>query len=395
MRIGRILLVWTCFYLPSGFLQAQAPASTRVGPTVAGKPIVRVGIIADAQFCDCDANLGRFYRISLEKLHAAVDTFNAQGVDMVVNVGDLIDQDLKSYPVVLKEIERLKMPVHHLLGNHEFWNVPFHMQKTIYDSLGLSAGYCDMEFPGWRFLMLDGTELAEYAQGAHPEMVEEGELCRSSLAGHANKEIWNGAISESQTKWIEWQLAEAAEADQKVALFCHFPISPAGHPMTLWNEADMRVLLAKFPQAEAWFAGHSHGGGYHLLQGLHHLTFGGMLMTPDSNAFAILNFFSDQIVVEGFGREAYRVLPMAGSQAVADTILPDTLTPPDAMPEPVFPCVHRRVFDEFGRVVWDGEYTQNEPWSPRKLKPGCYEVAEQTEGRWTFSRLSIPPKARD
>ncbi len=370
MRLGRHIWVWACLHFAAGGLLAQAPASSRVGPPPSERPIVRVGIIADAQFCDCDASQGRFYRISLEKLHAAVDSFNAQGVDMVVNVGDLIDKDLQSYPVVMREINRLKMPVHHLLGNHEFWEVPFHMQKTIYDSLNLQSGYCEMELPGWRFLMLDGTELAEYSQGAHPEMEVEGELCRASLKGHPNAAIWNGAIGEAQTKWIVQQLNEAAEADQKVALFCHFPISPEGHPMTLWNEADLRVLLSKFPQAQAWFAGHSHGGGYHLLQGLHHLTFGGMLMTPDSNAFAILNFFEDRIVVEGFGREAYRVLPMSGSAVESEAIFPDTLAEPDAIPEPIFPCVFRRILDVHGRQVWVGDYPQNQPSIPKNLKPG-------------------------
>ncbi|HEX2899500.1 MAG TPA: hypothetical protein VHS96_07250, partial [Bacteroidia bacterium] len=287
---------------------------------------------------------------------------------------------------------RLNMPVHHLLGNHEFWDVPYHMQKSIYDSLGLASGYCEMEFPGWRFLMLDGTELAEYAQGAHADLALEGELCRSSLAGHLNAAIWNGAIGDDQTKWMVGQMEEAAAAGQKVALFCHFPISPEGHPMSLWNEADMRVLLARFPQAQAWFAGHSHGGGYHFLQGLHHLTFGGMLMTPDSNAFAILDFFQDRIVVEGYGREAYRVLPLAGSQVAADTILPDTLPPADAMPEPIFPCVHRRVLDVHGRLVLVEDRGADEPFQPLNFGPGCYQVLEESEGEWKYARLVILPE---
>lgn len=394
MRFATIALGLALMGLHVQATYGQAPAATRVGPPLSGQPSLRIGVIADAQFSDIDASIGRYYRISLEKLHAAVDTFNAQGVDLVINVGDLIDQRLESYPVVLREIARLQMPVHHLLGNHEFWDVPFHLQKSVLDSLGLAAPYCELELDGWRMLMLDGTELAEYAQGAHPEVELEGRLCRESLAGHTNGAVWNGAIGTEQMEWMEGQLQAAEAMHQKVALFCHFPISPAGHPMTLWNESDLRGMLARYPQAKAWFAGHSHSGGYHFLQGLHHLTFGGMLMTADSNAFAILDFFPDQIVVEGFGREPYRVMPLGVGSIAATSIFPDTLPPPDAVPEPIYPCVHRQVKDAFGKTLLIDEVGGLEPATLPKLRPGCYDLTESSDGKVTHRPLIVLPKSR-
>lgn len=352
---------------------------------------MRVGIIADAQYADSDALQGRYYRISLEKLHAAVDTFNAQGVDMVVNLGDLIDERMESYDPVMREIARLQMPVQHVLGNHEFWKVPYHEQASVLEVLGITTGYCELDIPGWRLLFLDGTELAEYAQGAHKEVREEAELCREGLQGHANNWIWNGALGEAQMAWIDWQLTDAEEKGLSAALFCHFPILPEGDGMTLWNDADLRVLLDRHPSAKAWFAGHSHTGSYLRPGDWHHLVLEGMLMTPDSNAFAVVNFYPEKLVVEGYGREPFRVLPMPGSGLPLVETFPDTLPPPDAMPDREIPCLHRRVQDAMGRWVLIDDAGGLEQPTPPRLKPGCYGSIEVSQGAFRFVRRIVLP----
>lgn len=373
-------------------LQAQAPVATPVGPRPLGQPLLRIGLIADAQYCDCTADKDRFYRISLEKLHQAVDTLNERQVDLVINLGDLIDQRLGSYPRALRELDRLQMPLLHVLGNHEFWDVPFHDQASVLDTLALSQGYCDYLLPGWRLLLLDGTELAAYAMGAHEELRLEAEVCNSSLDGHANAALWNGAIGQAQLDWIAWQLAAADAAGEHVLLFCHFPIHPAGHPMTLWNEADLRALVSRYKSPAAWIAGHAHEALYAAVDGLHHLTLEGMLMTPDSNAFAVLDLYPDRLVVEGYGREPYRVLPLRGAAVVADTLLPEAGTPPDAMPPVEVLCIDRRVVDWRGVTIFSEETDDlGLPFAPR-LPAGCYGILEQVAGQYRFGyHVILPP----
>lgn len=374
-----------------GCLGAQPVASGPVGRRPAEPPLLRIGVLADAQYADADALQGRYYRISLEKVHAAVDTFNALGVDMVVNLGDLIDERLESYGPVMREIARLQMPVQHVLGNHEFWQVPFHEQITVLERLGLRSGYCELDIPGWRLLFLDGTELAEYAQGAHRELADEAELCRAGLKGQANNWIWNGAIGAAQMAWMDWQLSDADARGLSVALFCHFPITPDGDGMTLWNDADLRVLLSRHPSAKVWLAGHSHTGSHRIAQEVHHLTLEGMLMTADSNAFAILDFYPDRLVVEGYGREPFRVLPLPGTAVEMVETFPDTQAPPDAMPEPEIPCLHRRVQDALGRWVLIEDVGGLEPPNPPRLRPGCYGSMEVSAGEYRFIRRVVLP----
>jgi manganese-dependent ADP-ribose/CDP-alcohol diphosphatase len=392
MRIGRAIL-WTFGWsMLLTRLPAQAPVATPVGPHCVQHPLLRIGLIADAQYCDCDADKGRFYRISLEKLHQSVDTLNAHAVDFVVNLGDLVDQKLASYPLAMRELSRLQMPVHHLLGNHEFWDVPFQLQRTVLDTLDLQSSYCELQFPGWRLLMLDGTELAEYAQGAHRDLVDEAEACRNSLLGHTNQAPWNGAIGGAQMAWIERQLDEAEAANERVILFCHFPISPAGHPMTLWNETDLRVLLGRHRSPEAWVAGHSHGGDYHLLEGVHHLTLTGMLMTPDSNAFAILNVYDDRLVLEGFGREPARVMPLRGSSALPDTLLPRVVARADALPPREQICIERSFVSPAGFTVFSEETDSLGAANLPRLRPGVYGIRSQSHGQFQFRHVVILPR---
>ncbi len=373
-------------------LHAQAPSSMRVGEPQAATPLLRIGLIADAQYCDCDASHERYYRISLEKLHQAVDTFNAQGVDLVVNLGDLIDQKLQSFSPAMRALDRLEMPVEHVLGNHEFWDVPFGMQPSILDTLHLANGYCELLLPGWRLLMLDGTELAEYAQGMHRDLADEAEACRSSLLGHQNGAIWNGAIGREQMAWMEWHLSQAEAAGERVVLFCHFPISPPGHSMTLWNEADLRVMLSRYHSADAWIAGHSHFGSYEYLDSIHHLTLRGMLMSPDSNAFAILNLYPDRMEVEGFGREPYRVMPLRGSNVSPDTRYPANNLPPDALPKKEIPCVDRRVLNPMGATVFSEETDSLNALKSPPIRTGFYEIISVSQGKYSFGRIAMMPK---
>ncbi len=63
-------------------------------------------------------------------------------------------------------------------------------------------------------------------------------------------------------------------------------------------------------QVKACFCGHDHAGGYILRNGIHYLTFRGMIETPDQNAFAIVTLAKDRIEVQGFGRGPSRSIEL-------------------------------------------------------------------------------------
>ncbi len=53
----------------------------------------------------------------------------------------------------------------------------------------------------------------------------------------------------------------------------------------------------------AYFNGHNHAGNYVERDGIHYVNFHGMVDTPDSSAFAIVEIAGDRLEIQGFGRE--------------------------------------------------------------------------------------------
>jgi hypothetical protein len=92
-------------------------------------------------------------------------------------------------------------------------------------------------------------------------------------------------------------------------LGCHFPVyPPASH--NLWNDEDIVARLESHPTAAAYFCGHSHAGAYAVKNGIHYLTFQGMVETGDTNAGAVVTLTRERIEIDGFGREPDRILEL-------------------------------------------------------------------------------------
>ena len=105
--------------------------------------LVMVGLIADPQYADIDDawmtdhGTVRRYRSVLPLVVRAVDRFNADGVTVVVQLGDIVDgANAKKVPpesatalsIVLTAFNKLvcgEANVHHLVGNNERRNFPW------------------------------------------------------------------------------------------------------------------------------------------------------------------------------------------------------------------------------------------------------------------------------
>ena len=71
----------------------------------------------------------------------------------------------------------------------------------------------------------------------------------------------------------------------------------------------MLALLEEFPgTVVAWFNGHNHAGNYAKRNGIHFVTIQGMVDTPDSNAYGVLDIYPGLLKIRGSGRVPDRVL---------------------------------------------------------------------------------------
>ncbi|MDD7985397.1 metallophosphoesterase [Lentisphaera marina] len=264
---------------------------------------VNFGAIADCQYCNQKSKGVRKYTLSKQKLTECVDHLNTMDLDFVVHLGDFIDKDFKSFDEVLPIYNKLQSPHHQVLGNHDF-DVADELKKDVPSKMGMPAKYYDFKKHNWRFIILDGNDLSFHAYPKESAQYKEAEVYYKTNKIKSPK--WNGAIGPVQISWIESLLKEAQSHDEKVILFCHFPVYPQD-PHNLWNSAEIITLLEKYSCVKAYINGHNHKGNYALKNGVHYLTLKGMVDTEE-NSYATLLLNNQSISVQGYGREKNRSL---------------------------------------------------------------------------------------
>lgn len=264
---------------------------------------IRFGVATDAQYCDCEPRNNRFYRQGLPRLQAWVEQVNHLQPDFTVHLGDLIDRDLSSYQPMMETLQKLNVQYYLTLGNHEF-SVADSLKQKVTGMMCLQNRYCGFEEDRWQFFFLDGTEISLFAWPKdHPtHKVAEAMLDSLESEGAVNALEWNGAIGSKQIAWLGDKLTDACANQQKVILFCHYPIYPP-HPLNLWNFEEMLALIGEYPCVKGWFAGHNHEGGYAQKDGVHHVTFSGMVDSEDQTAWATVEVDNNSIRIRGQGRQ--------------------------------------------------------------------------------------------
>jgi manganese-dependent ADP-ribose/CDP-alcohol diphosphatase len=264
-------------------------------------PMLRFGLMADIQYCDCDTKGSRYYRNSLAKLEAAVDDFNAHQVEFVLNLGDLVDRNHEDLDAVTDRQRMLKARIYNVLGNHDYEGVD--SNKKLYKKLGLPSDYFSFEEKGWRFIILNTNDVASYAN-INGRKRKELAAIRLNIKerNRDNGQEWNGGIGKRQMKWLEKQLQRSVKAGEKVLIFSHHPLYPAEIHAAL---NDQEVLDTVSPYAgivKALISGHNHAGAYAKYKGIPCITLEGMVETAAENAYVIAEILPGKIVLTGKGR---------------------------------------------------------------------------------------------
>ncbi len=273
-------------------------------------PLFSFGVIADIQYCDCEPKGSRYYCQSPLKLEACVQALNAHNPAFVVQLGDLIDRDFASYDTILPIFDQISSPKYHVLGNHDF-SVTDDDKLRVLDRLGLESNYYSFAHKGVRFVVMDGNDVSLYAVPSGTPRHREARRILNTLkkSGAENAQEWNGAVGGSQLKWFEETLRKAGEDDEPVVVFCHFPVFPP-NVHNLWNDGAVIDSAQVCPHVAAYMNGHNHAGNYGEKNGIHYLTFQGMVETPDTTAYAVVDVYRDRFKIRGYGREPERDLAL-------------------------------------------------------------------------------------
>jgi len=266
-------------------------------------PVYKIGIVSDPQYCDCPPNLqyDRFHSNSTEKLEVCIDHFNNEEIDFMISLGDIIEKNDESFDSILSVYNHSIAPNYFLLGNHDFY---FLSDSTMSDLLNLYQMpdyYYSINKEGWRFIILDGTDLSVYSQQIRPEREAEFFELYNSIEGQPHQEGYNGGIGQVQLEWLENELEQSKRDDDKVIVFCHFPIYPDHTSYNLYNYKKVRTLLESYENVMAYVNGHFHEGRYDFHNNIHYLTMAGMVQSEDANSYGILEIYADSIKLFGHG----------------------------------------------------------------------------------------------
>ncbi|WP_405562325.1 metallophosphoesterase [Polaribacter sp. Asnod6-C07] len=267
----------------------------------------KIGVISDCQYCNCEIKWDRYYKKSPQRLKEAVATLNKDSLSYTIHLGDFIDQRISSLDSILPTWNSLKSTSYHVLGNHDF-DVGEPNKKKIIAKLNLKNRYYSFTKKNWRFIVLDGNDLSFYGAISADKKQQTDSLyniLKDKNLPYIKK--YNGALSNTQLKWIKSELDLATKENQKVGFYCHFPIYPVDQH-NIWNREQFLSLIKPYKNVKLFFNGHNHAGAYEYVDNVHYLTFKGMVDTENSSAFAKVKFSKDTIFVEGFERELSRKL---------------------------------------------------------------------------------------
>lgn len=269
------------------------------------KPSFEFGLVTDVQFCDCDASRTRFYRASVDKLTDAVQTFNQHNLAFTIQLGDIIDRNVFSFSTILPIYNEVKGPKYHVLGNHDF---PVKTDEVM-SILGMTKPYYDFSQQGWRFVVLDTNDISFYANEEGSAKYQQAMEIYQYLkwSGAINAHTWNSSVGQEQMTWFHGVLSDAAQKGEKVVVFAHMPVFPWAR-YNVWNDFALVQEMEAAGNVVAYFNGHHHAGNFAEKNGIYYVNFKGMVETADTNAYSIIQVYSDRIEIDGYGREQDRVL---------------------------------------------------------------------------------------
>lgn len=271
------------------------------------KPLFSFGVIADVQYADSDPAGTRFYRSSAAKLKEALKDLKADSVSFVVNLGDLIDRNFESYNPMMDLFASSGQKIYHVAGNHDY-SVDAKYKKRLPVIGPSGTGYYSVVFDNFRFIFLNGNEISTYSSNNKASVKYASEILTTMKEkGEVNAVDWNGGMSAKQIGWLRAELDQSGTDNQKVFIFCHFPLVPE-NIHNLLNYKEVLLLLKNYNNIIAWFNGHNHAGNYGNFNQIHFITFKGMVETDTTTSFSRVDVYKNKIWITGTGREKSRIL---------------------------------------------------------------------------------------
>ncbi len=261
---------------------------------------IRIGLYSDIQYCDCPTAGSRHYRESLAKIPLMIKHLNTEDLRFIVDLGDRIDRDYKSFKAVDYLLEASIHPIIFVPGNHDF-SVSAINKIRIKSKSGFLKGYHSQTIGKWHIIFLNGLDNSIIAHSwfSLKFWKAKRDLIVLEAQKAPNAYDWNGGLGSRQLDWFSTELETAKENKKNIIVFCHQPLFP-GNAHDLWKYEDMLQILSEYPEEAWWISGHDHKGGYQEVNGVHLLTLHGMVEGTEYS-YGIMELHEDQVTFVGYG----------------------------------------------------------------------------------------------
>jgi predicted phosphodiesterase len=299
----RLLQAGSAAALVTPFSDLSMGAERRIGG-----PIFRFGVVADPQYAPIAPSGTRYFSNTLWKLSEAIKVFNREDLAFVVTLGDIIDREWDSYAHLLPLYKALAHPNFFVLGNHDYYVAGDYLNSVL-QTLGLRRAYYDFAGGGHRFIVIDGNEISLFAnaKGTENYAAANQRISAMKAAGACNAHDVNGGISDEQFAWIQQVMNKAKAAGERVIVMGHYPIYPVNYH-NLWDDARLVDLLTSYDNFLLYINGHNHAGNFGAIGSRYFVNFKGMVETPDTTAYSIVEVYDSRIEIRAFGTEEPRTL---------------------------------------------------------------------------------------
>lgn len=277
------------FVQNSMLVMLSAAAGSRLASAAEQPRRVRVGLVTDLHHADKPDNGSRHYRDTRGKLTEAVKQFDADKIDLAVELGDLIDAaetpevELGYLAEINKVWQTLKVPKYSVLGNH---CVDMLTKEEFLGGIGQKESRYSFDAGGIHFVVLDACFRAD-----------------GKPYGRKNAHWQDSNIPADQ---LEWLTADLKATNNKVVVFAHQRLDETKQH-SVKNAAVTRKILEESQKVLAVLQGHSHANDYQAINGIHYATLVAMVegAAPEYNGYSQLDVMQDgSLLLTGFRKQA-------------------------------------------------------------------------------------------
>ncbi|MCD0463542.1 metallophosphoesterase [Roseiconus lacunae] len=252
---------------------------------------LKVGLITDLHYADKAPVGSRHYRETLGKLDEAAKQFNQQNVDLVVELGDLIDaassvdDELRYLETINRQYSAIADDRHYVLGNH---CVDTLTKDEFLNAVGQEKSYKSFDRGGIHFVILDACFRSD-----------------GTPYGRRNFKWTDANVSDEELQWLQ---ADLKANTKPVIVFAHQRLD-VSNSHGVKNNADVRTILESSGNVAAVFQGHSHANDLNEINGIHYCTLVAMVegSGEQNNGYSVLEIDpKGELRLSGFRKQTDR-----------------------------------------------------------------------------------------